>query len=55
MALIKEPINVDLSTKSEPWTKKELKDFREIMKIIKEKNERKKISVITRKRNILHH
>lgn len=28
MGLIKEPKNVDLSTKSEPWTKQELADFR---------------------------
>lgn len=42
MALIKEPKNVDLSTKSEPWTEKELSDFRKIMKEIKAKNETRK-------------
>jgi hypothetical protein len=31
MGLIKEPKNVDLSTKSEPWTEQELADFRKIM------------------------
>jgi hypothetical protein len=38
MGLIKEPKNVDLSTKSEPWTEQELFDFRKIMKAIKAKN-----------------
>ena len=42
MALIKEPKNVDLSTKSEPWTEKELSDFRKIMKEIKAKNAKQK-------------
>jgi hypothetical protein len=38
MGLIKEGKNVDLSTKSEPWTEKELTDFRKIMEDIKAKN-----------------
>lgn len=38
MGLIKEPKNIDLSTKSEPWTEKELSDFRKIMQEIKTKN-----------------
>jgi hypothetical protein len=38
MGLIKEPIDVDFSTKSEPWTDEELVDFRKIMKEIKEIN-----------------
>ncbi len=38
MGLIKEPKNVDLSTKSEPWTEQELADFRKIMQAIKTKN-----------------
>ena len=38
MGLIKEPIGIDFSTKSEPWTEKELVDFRQIMQSIKEKN-----------------
>ena len=42
MGLIKEPKNVDLSTKSEPWTKQELADFRKIMQDIKAKNSRRK-------------
>lgn len=41
MGLIKEPINIDLSTKSEPWTEKELSDFRELMITIKAKNAKK--------------
>ena len=35
MGLIKEPKNVDLSTKSEPWTEQELVDFRKIIQDIK--------------------
>ncbi len=42
MGLIKEPKNVDLSTKSEPWTEQELSDFRKIMKDIKAKNVKRK-------------
>jgi hypothetical protein len=42
MGLIKEPKNVDLSTKSEPWTEKELVDFRKIMKDIKDKNAKRR-------------
>ena len=38
MGLIKEPIEIDFSTKSEPWTDEELIDFRKIMKDIKAKN-----------------
>ena len=38
MGLIKEPIDIDFSTKSEPWTDEELMDFRKIMKDIKAKN-----------------
>jgi hypothetical protein len=37
MGLIREPKDVDFTIKSEPWTKKELKKFREIMKQQKEK------------------
>jgi hypothetical protein len=37
MGLIKEPKNVDFSIKSEPWTQKELADFRKLMKEIKSK------------------
>ena len=42
MGLIKEPKNVDLSTKSEPWTEQELTDFRKIMEDIKAKNAKRK-------------
>jgi hypothetical protein len=42
MGLIKEPKNVDLSTKSEPWTEQELVDFRKIMQDIKAKNMKRK-------------
>jgi len=42
MGLIKEPKNVDLSTKTKPWTDEELSDFRKIMKEIKVKNTKRK-------------
>lgn len=42
MGLIKEPKNVDLSTKSEPWTEQELIDFRKIIQAIKDKNAKRK-------------
>lgn len=42
MGLIKEPKNVDLSTKSKPWTEQELADFRKIMQAIKAKNAKSK-------------
>jgi len=42
MGLIKEPKNVDLSTKSEPWTEEELTEFRKIMQDIKDKNAKRK-------------
>lgn len=42
MGLIKEPKNIDLSTKSEPWTAQELSDFRKIMHDIKKKNAKRK-------------
>jgi len=42
MGLIKEPKNLDLSTKSEPWTEQELSDFRKIMQEIKTKNAKRK-------------
>lgn len=38
MGLIKEPKNVDFSTKSKPWTEQELIDFRKIMNNIKNKS-----------------
>jgi len=46
MGLIKEPKNIDLSTKSEPWTEKELSDFRKIMQGIKAKNAKRKDRVL---------
>lgn len=38
MGLIKEPKDIDFSTKSEPWTEQELSEFREIMQEIKNRN-----------------
>jgi hypothetical protein len=52
MGLIKEPKNIDLSTKSEPWTEQELADFRKIMQDIKAKNAKRKKRVLkTSKKN----
>lgn len=45
MGLIKEPKNVDLSKKSEPWTEQELADFRKIMHMIKTKNAKRREKV----------
>ena len=42
MGLIKEPKNIDLSTRSKPWTEQELVDFRKIMQDIKQKNAKRK-------------
>jgi len=43
MGLIKEPVNIDFSKKSEPWTEKELLDFRQLMQNIKARNKKRKI------------
>jgi hypothetical protein len=37
MGLIREPKNVDFSTKSEPWTEEELADFQKVMEKLKAK------------------
>jgi hypothetical protein len=51
MGLIKEPKNIDLSTKSEPWTEQELIDFRKLMLDIKTKNAKpKKRSGLSKKK-----
>ena len=49
MGLIKEPKQVDLIIKSEPWTEKELKEFREIMKAQKAKHKRLPLTPIKKK------
>ena len=51
MGLIKEPKEVDFSTKSEPWTEQELIDFRKIMQGIKDKNAKRKASLLRLKAN----
>lgn len=43
MGIIREPKNVDLSTKSEPWSEQDLLDFRKIMQDIKAKNAKRKV------------
>ncbi len=56
MGLIKEPKEVDFSTKSEPWTEEELIDFRKLMSEIKLKiAKRRKVNrleVVTRKQEM---
>ncbi|WP_224994290.1 hypothetical protein [Cesiribacter sp. SM1] len=42
MGLIKEPKGVDFTVESEPWTEKELADFRKLMKEKKQQREREK-------------
>ena len=42
MGLIKEPKNIDLSTRSKPWTEQELVDFRKTIQDIKYKNAKRK-------------
>ena len=42
MTPIKEPKNIDFSKKSEPWTEKELSEFRKVMQEIKSKNAKTK-------------
>jgi hypothetical protein len=44
MGLIKEPKNIDLTIKSEPWTEDELIQFRAIMK--KQRDRKLKLRVI---------
>ncbi len=46
MGLIKEPIDIDLSTKSEPWTENELSDFRKLMIDIKTNNAKKASRIV---------
>ena len=53
MGLIKEPKNIDLSTKSEPWTDKELADFRKLMQMIKAKNAKRKLKTLPTRKKVL--
>lgn len=46
MTPIKEPGNIDVSKKSEPWTEKELSEFRKIMQEIKSKNNKSKKRIL---------
>ena len=56
MGLIKEPKEVDSSTKSEPWTEEELIAFRKLMSEIKLKNAKRRkvnrLEVMTRKQEM---
>ena len=50
MGLIKEPINFDFSNKSEPWTEKELSDFRQLMQDIKAKDAKREKDFTTKRK-----
>jgi hypothetical protein len=50
MGLIREPKNVDFIIKSKPWTKEELKQFREIMKKQRERRSKLKLRVAKKSR-----
>lgn len=50
MGLIREPKNVDFSTKSEPWTEEELADFSKLIKEYKKKNNKEKQPAVSPKR-----
>jgi len=52
MGLIKEPKNVDFNVQSEPWTEKELKDFRKLMNDLKAKSSKRKILSTSQKKKI---
>ena len=52
MGIIKEPINVDFTVQSEPWTEEELKDFRKIMKELKEKNSKRILQTSRSKKKV---
>lgn len=54
MGLIKEPKNIDLSTKSEPWTENELADFRKLMQEIKAKNKKRQVRISIAKQKVSH-
>lgn len=50
MGLIKEPLNIDFTIKSTPWTKAELAELSAIIQKAKETNKRKrKTGVIIKK------
>ena len=53
MGLIKEPKNIDFSTKSEPWTETELADFRLLMQEIKSKNKKRQLKSSMLKQKIV--
>ena len=49
MGLIKEPKNIDLSTKSEPCTENELADFRILFQEKKAKNKKRQLRISAKK------
>jgi hypothetical protein len=53
MGLIKEPKNIDLSTKSKPWTEQELVDFRRLMQTLKARNAKRKLKMSSAQKTTL--
>lgn len=51
--IIREPKNIDFSTKSEPWTETELADFRLLMQEIKSKNKKRQLKSSMLKQKIV--
>lgn len=43
--MVWEPININFTVESKPWTTEELHDFRKLTNEIKAKNAKKKLSV----------
>ncbi len=48
MGLIREPIDVDFSIKSEPWTEEELIEFRKLMSVLKARKPKLKLPKINK-------
>lgn len=52
MGLIREPIDVDFTVQSDPWTEEELKDFRKLMNELKAKAAKRKGKTSPKKNKI---
>jgi len=52
MGLIKEPIDIDFTIQSKPWTEEELRDFRELMLKLKARKAVNKRRIIRSKKKI---
>ena len=52
MGLIREPKNIDFTNQSKPWSESELRDFRQLMKDIKAKNQQRKLRLSKTKKTV---